>query len=174
MTVDQLSHEHTNGGPNAEDLFSKLSDDRKSESTRRKAKYVGRHAAKPFVSEGPTRQDIKDALTSDERRKLKQASKIVNRLLGATAFVPVTGSTVPLEPKMQRGTFTDEAITIATERLSNVYGADVVVEDSVPTSPEEKPYDAQYDYDTNQRPHRVIRVAGINDNANNTPTSHRK
>jgi hypothetical protein len=174
MTVDQLSHEQPNGGPNAGDLFGKLSQDRQPETPRKKGKYIGRHAAKPFVPEGPTRQDIKDALTADERRNLKQASKIVNRLLGATAFVPVTGNTVPLEPKMQRGTFTDEAVTIATERLSNVYGADVVVEDSVPTSPEEQPYDAQYDYDTNDRPHRVIRVAGINDNANNTPTSHRK
>lgn len=135
------------------------------------ANYVPRHAEVPFVPEGPTRRDIKEARSKEEIRDLNVASKIVRRMLGGVA-VPAIGTEKPLEPIMQRGTYSDEAVRIATERLHKPYGLDVVVEEQVQSA--ETPYDEQYEPGAGVRPHRVIRVAGINDHANHTPTSHRK
>jgi hypothetical protein len=167
MPVHTESHEQSFQGPDAGDLFRKLTET--GNEPLPEEKYVGRHREVPFTPEGPTRRDIKNALTAKERRDLSQASRIVRRVLGHTAL-PVIGDTVPLEPMMQRGLYSDEAVAIASDRLSKPYGLDVVVEDSKPIDTYE---DTMYPGES-VRPYRVVRIEGVNDNANHTPTSHRK
>lgn len=184
MPVHAESHEQAPQGPSANELYEKM----KTRNTEPRGldildEMTDRYMAKVnvpevqqpqpletvVVNEGPTRRDIKNARSSEERRTLNQASKIVRRVLGRTA-VPVTGDVVPLEPMMQRGSYSDEAVAIATERLHKPYGIDVVVEESHANPTYE---DDMYPGEASN-PHRVIRVAGINDYANHTPTSHRK